>query len=153
MKIGVIGCGYVFDHYMATWARHPGLALKGVADRNRARRDVVAEAYKLKAYASNEELLADPEIAIVVNLTSIDSHVEVTRAALLAGKHVYSEKPLAPDIAEARALIAEHLKRAFASGDLVISCGGIGATPDDHTRQAAALALGQDLALHPEAGS
>ncbi|HLX98762.1 MAG TPA: Gfo/Idh/MocA family oxidoreductase [Roseiarcus sp.] len=105
MKIGVIGCGYVFDHYMATWARHPGLALKGVADRNRARRDVVAEAYKLKAYASNEELLADPEIAIVVNLTSIDSHVEVTRAALLAGKHVYSEKPLAPDIAEARALI------------------------------------------------
>ncbi len=105
MKIGVIGCGYVFDHYMATWARHPGLALKGVADCNRARRDVVAEAYKLKAYASNEELLADPEIAIVVNLTSIDSHVEVTRAALLAGKHVYSEKPLAPDIAEARALI------------------------------------------------
>jgi predicted dehydrogenase len=105
VKIGVIGCGYVFDHYMATWARHPGLALKGVADRNRARRDVVAEAYKLKAYASNEELLADPEIAIVVNLTSIDSHVEVTRAALLAGKHVYSEKPLAPDIAEARALI------------------------------------------------
>jgi len=50
-----------------------------------------------------------------------------------------------------RALIAEHLKRAFASGDLVISCGGIGATPDDHTRQAAAAALGQDLALHPEA--
>ncbi|WP_077034915.1 molybdopterin-binding protein [Pelomonas sp. KK5] len=50
-----------------------------------------------------------------------------------------------------RALIVEELKRAFASGDLVISCGGIGATPDDHTRQAAAAALGQDLALHPEA--
>lgn len=47
--------------------------------------------------------------------------------------------------------IAAQLKLAFASGDLVISCGGIGATPDDHTRQAAAAALGQDLALHPEA--
>ena len=105
MKIGVIGCGYVFDHYMATWARHPGLVLKGVADRDSARRDAVAVAYKLKAYASNEELLADPEIAIVVNLTSIESHVEVTRAALMAGKHVYSEKPLAPDMGEARALI------------------------------------------------
>ncbi|MFY7863745.1 competence/damage-inducible protein A [Roseateles sp.] len=47
--------------------------------------------------------------------------------------------------------ITAQLRQAFASGDLVISCGGIGATPDDHTRQAAAAALGQDLALHPQA--
>lgn len=106
MKVGAIGCGYVFDHYMATWGRHPGLVLKGVADRDAARRDVVALAYKLKAYASNDKLLADPEIAIVANLTSIESHFEVTRAALMAGKHVYSEKPLAPDMEQARALIA-----------------------------------------------
>ena len=50
-----------------------------------------------------------------------------------------------------RAHITAQLRAAFASGDLVICCGGIGATPDDHTRQAAAAALGQDLALHPEA--
>jgi len=106
VAIGVIGCGYVFDHYMATWARHPGLVLKGVADRDSARRDTVARAYNLKAYASNEELLADPEITIVANLTSIESHFEVSRAALLAGKHVYSEKPLTPDIEQARALFA-----------------------------------------------
>ena len=43
------------------------------------------------------------------------------------------------------------LERAFASGDVVFSCGGIGATPDDHTRQCAAAALGVPLALHPEA--
>ncbi|MCH7343889.1 molybdopterin-binding protein [Pelomonas sp. CA6] len=43
------------------------------------------------------------------------------------------------------------LRQAFASGDLVISCGGIGATPDDHTRQSAAAALGRELVLHPEA--
>jgi predicted dehydrogenase len=104
VKIGVIGCGYVFDHYMATWARHPGLILKGVADRESGRRDVVARAYNIKAYASNEELLDDPEIAIVANLTSIESHFEVSRAALLAGKHVYSEKPVAPDFEQARAL-------------------------------------------------
>jgi molybdopterin-biosynthesis enzyme MoeA-like protein len=47
--------------------------------------------------------------------------------------------------------ITAQLRAAFASGDLVISCGGIGATPDDHTRQAAAAALGRDLVLHPEA--
>jgi molybdopterin-biosynthesis enzyme MoeA-like protein len=40
---------------------------------------------------------------------------------------------------------------AFASGDIVFSCGGIGATPDDHTRQCAAAALGVPLVLHPEA--
>jgi molybdopterin-biosynthesis enzyme MoeA-like protein len=47
--------------------------------------------------------------------------------------------------------ITATLKRAFESGDVVFSCGGIGATPDDHTRQCAAKALGQDLVLHPRA--
>ncbi len=47
--------------------------------------------------------------------------------------------------------ITAALARAFASGDIVFSCGGIGATPDDHTRQCAARALGADLQLHPEA--
>lgn len=47
--------------------------------------------------------------------------------------------------------ITATLKRAFASADIVFSCGGIGATPDDHTRQCAARALAADLVLHPEA--
>jgi molybdopterin-biosynthesis enzyme MoeA-like protein len=49
------------------------------------------------------------------------------------------------------ARIAADLRDAFASGDAVFSCGGIGATPDDHTRQSAAAALGVPLVLHPEA--
>ena len=47
--------------------------------------------------------------------------------------------------------ITAALKDAFASGDIVFCCGGIGATPDDHTRQSAAAALGVDLELHPQA--
>jgi molybdopterin-biosynthesis enzyme MoeA-like protein len=50
-----------------------------------------------------------------------------------------------------RARITQDLRHAFASGDLVFSCGGIGATPDDHTRQSAAAALDVPLALHPQA--
>ncbi len=50
-----------------------------------------------------------------------------------------------------RARLTAALTDAFASGDLVFSCGGIGATPDDHTRQAAAAALGRPLELHPQA--
>ncbi len=50
-----------------------------------------------------------------------------------------------------RARITPLLREAFASGDVVFSCGGIGATPDDHTRQCAAAALGRPLVLHPQA--
>jgi molybdopterin-biosynthesis enzyme MoeA-like protein len=46
--------------------------------------------------------------------------------------------------------ITATLKRSFASNDIVFSCGGIGATPDDHTRQCAAAALGRPLVMHPE---
>ncbi len=54
-------------------------------------------------------------------------------------------------IGDDRARITQTLRRTFASGDIVFSCGGIGATPDDHTRQCAAAALGVSLLLHPEA--
>ena len=50
-----------------------------------------------------------------------------------------------------REQLVREYRAAFASGDLFFSCGGIGATPDDHTRQAAAAALGRPLELHPEA--
>ncbi len=54
-------------------------------------------------------------------------------------------------LSDDRELLTSALKRSFASGDIVLTCGGIGATPDDHTRQAAGAALGLPLALHPEA--
>ncbi|MEO8856848.1 MAG: molybdopterin-binding protein [Burkholderiaceae bacterium] len=54
-------------------------------------------------------------------------------------------------LGDSRQRISAALRRAFGSGDVVFSCGGIGATPDDHTRQSAALALGVELVLHPQA--
>lgn len=54
-------------------------------------------------------------------------------------------------VGDARAHITSLLERAFVSSDVVFSCGGIGATPDDHTRQCAAAALGVPLQLHPQA--
>ncbi len=125
MKVGVIGCGYVFDTYMATWARHPKLTLQGVADRDPARAEAVSKRYGLRRYPSNAEMLADPEIDIVVNLTSIESHAEVTRDALEAGKHVYSEKPLTLDLEAARALAA-----LAAEKGLTLSCAPSNALGD-----------------------
>jgi molybdopterin-biosynthesis enzyme MoeA-like protein len=84
---------------------------------------------------------------------------------ILSGKRVDKHMPKVIELLAARGLqlawaeyvgdvperITAALARAFASGDVVFSTGGIGATPDDHTRQCAAAALGVDLALHPEA--
>ena len=84
---------------------------------------------------------------------------------ILSGKRADKHMPKVIELLAARGLalayadyvgddpdrITATLRRAFASGDVVFCCGGIGATPDDHTRQCAALALGQALVLHPEA--
>lgn len=84
---------------------------------------------------------------------------------ILSGKRADKHMPKVIELLAARGLslayaeyvgddpdrITATLRRAFASGDVVFSCGGIGATPDDHTRQCAARALGHELALHPEA--
>ncbi len=56
-------------------------------------------------------------------------------------------------VGDSPARITATLRRAFASGEIVFCCGGIGATPDDHTRQCAGLALGRPLQLHPEAAA
>jgi molybdopterin-biosynthesis enzyme MoeA-like protein len=84
---------------------------------------------------------------------------------ILSGKRADKHMPKLIELLTARGLqlawadyvgdspqrITQTLKRAFDSGDVVFSCGGIGATPDDHTRQCAAKALGIELELHPEA--
>ena len=104
MKIAFVGCGYVFDIYMRTQWAHPELDIRGVFDIDAARLDTVARHYGFQAYPSYQALLSDPEVETVVNLTSIGSHYATTRAALEAGKNVYSEKPLTKDMSQTREL-------------------------------------------------
>ena len=106
MKIGIIGCGYVFDLYMVTVARHPGIEIAGVFDIDPARAERVAAFYGLKVYPDRDAMLGDDSISVIANLTSIEAHYEVSTAALLAGKHVYSEKPFVTDMDQARTLFA-----------------------------------------------
>lgn len=86
---------------------------------------------------------------------------------ILSGKRADKHLPRVIELLAARGLslswaryvgdepdrITADLRAAFGSGDVVFSCGGIGATPDDHTRQCAAAALGVPLTLHPQAGA
>ena len=106
MKIAIVGCGYVGDHYLETLSNHPHLDLLGVSDLIHSRAQVLADYYGTKTYPSLEALLADKEVELVVNLTDPDSHYQVSKASLLAGKHVYSEKPLSVNFSEAKELVA-----------------------------------------------
>lgn len=104
--IGVVGCGFVADFYAANLALHPELRLVGCTDLDGSRAQGFAARNGGRAYGSLDELLGDSAVEIVLNLTNPASHSAVTTASLEAGRHVYSEKPLATDIAESRALVA-----------------------------------------------
>lgn len=107
MKIALVGTGFVADYYMTTLANHPVLSLAGVWDRDAARLEAFRSFHNVPAYTGLDALLADPAVGIVVNLTTPESHYEVTSRALTAGKHVYCEKPLALELAQAEALVTQ----------------------------------------------
>ena len=106
MKIAFVGCGYVFDIYMRTRWAYPEIEIRGVYDIDTARSAVVHRHYGFNVYPSMDALLADGEVEVVINLTSIQSHFEVTKRALEAGKNVYSEKPITAELDQARTLFA-----------------------------------------------
>lgn len=97
MNCAILGCGYVADFYMATRAQHPELNITSAFDIDQERLLAFSSFHKLRGYLSFDELLNDPAIDLVLNLTNPRSHYETTKACLNAGKHVYSEKPLAMD--------------------------------------------------------
>ncbi|MCF6472388.1 Gfo/Idh/MocA family oxidoreductase [Nonomuraea sp. MG754425] len=105
MRIGFVGCGYVADLYAATLPNHPELELIGVFDRAENRRRAFSAHYGVPEYPSLAAMLEDPSLDIVVNLVNPAHHFPVSQAALLAGKHVYVEKPLATELAQARHLV------------------------------------------------
>ena len=101
----IIGCGYIADYYEQAAAFHTdALTLRAVFDRNPERLAAHAALYNAPVAESLEAVLADPSVDIVLNLTDPHNHEAVTRAAIAAGKHVYSEKPLAMTAATARDL-------------------------------------------------
>jgi predicted dehydrogenase len=104
LGIGIIGCGNISEAYLKAASGFPVLAIQGLADIRREAAEARASQFGLKAM-SVEDMLVDPSVAIIVNLTIPAAHVEVGMRALLAGKHVYSEKPLGLSTAEARPLL------------------------------------------------
>jgi predicted dehydrogenase len=158
--VGVVGCGIIAKRYVEGSAAFDTWRPVACTDLDPAYAEAFAAEHGLRAEPF-ERLLADPQIEIVLNLTPPAVHAELTSAALAAGKHVYTEKPLAISVEEGRKLVAEaerlglrlgsapdtFLGTAYETGRRLIEAGEIG-KPVGAT---ATMLVGGPDAWHPNA--
>lgn len=104
--VGVIGAGNISTQYLTNLTAFPDLDVRFVADIDLERAAEQAAKFGVPASGTVEELLADPEIEIVVNLTIPKAHAEVALQALAAGKNVWGEKPIALDRESGKRVLA-----------------------------------------------
>lgn len=104
--IGLIGCGNISAIYLKNLTASPDVEVVACADIDVERARARAQEFGVPKACSVDELLADPAVDIVVNLTIPASHAEISRRALEAGKHVYLEKPLAVELEDGRSVVA-----------------------------------------------
>src|SRR2546425_13370924 len=95
MRIGIVGCGVISAAYLKNLTASPDVAVVACADQVLERAQQRASEFGVPRACSTKELLGDADVELVVNLTVPAAHAAVTRAALDAGKHVHTEKPLA----------------------------------------------------------
>lgn len=105
LRVGLVGAGFISRMYFDTLKRiQDEVRLVRIADVDLARAVETGAAQGVPG-GSVDELLADPEVDVVLNLTIPMAHAEVATRSLEAGKHVYGEKPLAVTVAEARSVL------------------------------------------------
>lgn len=104
-QVGIIGCGNISGIYFKAPQTFPILNVVACADLDRERAQAKAAEFGVRALTV-DELLADPAIEIVINLTIPGAHAQVSSAALRHGKSAYCEKPLALTAADGRNLLA-----------------------------------------------
>jgi predicted dehydrogenase len=106
LGVGVVGCGTISHAYLRNGPRLEHVRYVACTDLDPAAAERVAQEYGLEA-CSSDELLARDDVDVVLCLTPPDSHADVALQAISAGKHVYTEKPLATSVEAGRAVLAE----------------------------------------------
>lgn len=107
LNVGMVGVGCISGIYLKNFFEvFKDVKLVAVCDLIRERAENAQKQYNIpKLYDTMDQLFADPEIDLVLNLTRPYQHFEVSKAAILAGKHVYCEKPLGADLEEGLELV------------------------------------------------
>lgn len=106
-KVGILGCGNISSTYVSdiqTFYRD--LQIVACANRTPEKAEALAAQFGIPRASTPEQLLRDPEVELVINLTPPQSHVELNKRILGAGKHLFSEKPFAPTLKEAKEVLA-----------------------------------------------
>ena len=128
LRVGMVGCGKISDAYFKGCRPYPHrIRFHACADLDLGRARAKACEHGVPRACTTGELLLDPEIDIILNLTVPKVHAKINLMALRAGKHVYCEKPFAMDCAEGRHVLAEAKRRKLKVGcapDTVLG-GGI----------------------------
>lgn len=125
MQVALVGCGNISAQYLASLQRLPGLRLVSVTDPVPAAAERVSAAHGVPA-RSLHEVLADPEVDVILNLTPPQVHAPLTIQALDAGKHVYLEKPFAVTSVEASSMMTAAAlsgRRIGSAPDTVLGTG------------------------------
>ena len=104
LRVACIGMGWWSDVLADAMQRSGRLKIVSCYTRSEGKREAFAAKYSCQAAASYEAILADPEIEAIVNTTPNDAHLQTTRAAAAAGKHVFLDKPIANSVSEGRAI-------------------------------------------------
>lgn len=123
--LGVIGCGNISGIYLKNLTASDAVRVVGVADLDEEAARRSADSFGTQAM-SVDELLSHPEVEIVVNLTTPQSHYAIAEAALRAGKNVYNEKPLTLTLDESRTLLAlaeERGRQVGCAPDTILGAG------------------------------
>ena len=113
--VGIIGCGNIVQAYFEGCAQFPILRMVACADIRMEAAQEVAARNGIKA-CTVDELLADPEVDIVINLTVPKVHAEVSLRALEAGKHVHGEKPLAVTLEDGKRIVETAKAKGLRAG-------------------------------------
>lgn len=116
VKIGIVGCGNISRIYLEQSRTFEILEVKAVADVDVSRAKLKAEEHDIPVVYTVEELLSDPEIEIVVNLTPPGAHAGIGLGSVQAGKSVYNEKPLTVHRQDAQALLKLAAERGVRVG-------------------------------------
>src|SRR5271155_3114535 len=116
INVGVIGCGAISGAYLGMSKNFPIVRMVACADLDRERAAAAAKQYGVPRVLTPRELLADPEIQVVLNLTIPKAHLPIALKAVALGKHTYSEKPLGIDRAQGQKLLAVAAKKKLRVG-------------------------------------
>lgn len=147
MKIAIIGCGYSADYYLQTLPLHQELELIAVYDKDTERQRQFVACYKVPGADSLEAILNGPA-ELILNLTNPRAHFDISKACLDAGKHVYSEKPLAMNFEDAKALF----DLAESKGLLIVSapCSILGESAQTMWKALRENVVGEVYAVYAE---